>query len=69
MPRIELTVTDWQGIEGIVLADYEDGRLYDFEIISADLTDCEELEYSPTWNQVERELESELYPMYTPIRF
>lgn len=67
MTSLELTVTDSQGIEGTVLAKHEDGSLWDFDILSWDAADCDE-RFNPTWSQVERELESELYPDNSPVR-
>lgn len=66
MNRIELTLTDTLGISGTVLAKHEDGSLWDFDILSWDAADCDE-PFSPTWKQVERELESELYPDNSPV--
>lgn len=64
MTTLELTVTDNLSIDGIVLAKYEEDSLWDFKIVSSD----EPENYDPTWNQVERALESELYPDNSPVR-
>lgn len=60
---LTLTLTDSSGIDGTVIATlWDDDTLYDFDIVP-------DGEFSPTWSQVERELESELYPMYNPSNY
>ena len=57
MKSVDLEVTDLNGIDGIVTADYDSDGLQDFEVVSSDDAD-----YSPKWSQVESSLEAKLHP-------
>lgn len=67
MRSLELPVTDSNGIDGEVIADVDDGRLYEFEIVPQEMEEGQEIAFDPSWSDVERAVESKLYPPNSPV--
>lgn len=68
MTSLELSVTDSNGIDGEVIADVDDGRLADFEIVPQEMLEGQEIAFAPSWSDVERAVESKLFPDNSPVR-